>query len=120
MLLTFPRKYKRFKVELSTYKISPSNIHVLNLLDKDTKVAQVYYLFYYYLRLIYKNLILTYLFKTSAVLNRKRILDLYIKQHIRKKERSLYGDKMKKNKEFLLKKLKNFPYRFFNYLVVLF
>lgn len=120
MLLTFPRKYKRFKVQLSTHKITSSNVQILNLLDKDTKVAQVYYLFYYYLRLIYKNLILTYLFKTSAILNRKRILDLYIKQHIRKKERNIYKDKIKKNKEFLLKKLKNFPYRFFNYLIVLF
>jgi hypothetical protein len=120
MLLTFPRKYKRFKVELSTHKISPSNVQVLNLLDKDTKVAQIYYLFYYYLRLIYKNLILTYIFKTSAIINRKRILDLYIKQHIRKKEKNIYRNKIKKNKEFLFKKIKNFPYRFFNYLIVLF
>lgn len=58
MFFSFHKKYKVLTQKLIPYSMESNEVQILDLLGKNTKIAKLYYLFYFYLRYIYKLVII--------------------------------------------------------------
>jgi hypothetical protein len=120
VFLKLSRKYKNFRKGVMQERIKPIGIEIINLVDKQTKVAYIYYLFYYYLRFIYRTLAIRFTIYKSKISKLKNFIFNFFRVVKYKKNKLIRKIKNKKVRMIAIESSNSFSYRFFNNMIMAF